>query len=759
MRRLSAAVLLCAGALVASSTSSWEMTTFADFARGRLMGLSLDREGRLTLAPRVESLFASGQPAIWSVDQADDGTLFAGTGHRGRVYRIEPDGKGKLLWTAPQPEVFAVAAGREGVVFAGTSPDGRVYRIDKNGQATEYFDPQSKYIWALALGSDDALYVGTGDEGRIYRVSGPGKGELWYETGQAHITALTLDPQGRLLAGSEPNGLLYRIAAKNKAFVLYDANLPEIRTIAVSPEGAIYAAALGGSVAQRTGAAARANQTSGTGTQVTAPVTSITVEGVQGGAEIKPRPTEPPKAPAPAAATAQSTILPGTVVYTAPAQDTGNTVEKSAVYRINVDGTVETLWSSKEENVYDLLLAARNEILFSTDANGRIYRMGADRKATLLAQTNEGETTRLLPSEDFIVAATSTSGKLLKIGAGAAAQGSYESPVHDAGSVSRWGQIDWRGTRAGGGTLLFRTRAGNSARPDKTWSEWSEPLTNPTGSPIVSPSARFVQWRAEMTPGSAGETPAVTGVTLSYLPQNNPPSVRSINVVTQAVSVPAAGRPGGVQQSSGGTYSITVTDTGEPGASSLSGTPTQTMPRSMTQQIHLTWVADDPDGDRLTYSVYFRGEDESRWKPLRLNIAENTFMLEGEVLADGKYLFRIVASDRQSNAAGSARDSELISPPVLFDNTPPAVRASAVRKGTIVELSAEAEDGTSSLRKAEYSLNAAAWIPLEPADGVADGRRERWTASIDNIPAGEHLIVVRVWDAANNAGLTRVLLQ
>ena len=51
--------------------------------------------------------------------------------------------------------------------------------------------------------------------------------------------------------------------------------------------------------------------------------------------------------------------------------------------------------------------------LFSTDAQGRIYRMGQDRTLTLLVQTNEGETTRLLPSNDFIVAATSTSGKLL----------------------------------------------------------------------------------------------------------------------------------------------------------------------------------------------------------------------------------------------------------------------------------------------------------------------------------------------------------
>jgi hypothetical protein len=248
-------------------------------------------------------------------------------------------------------------------------------------------------------------------------------------------------------------------------------------------------------------------------------------------------------------------------------------------------------------------------------------------------------------------------------------------------------------------------------------------------------------------------------VTLSYLPQNNPPVVRSINVATQVVPVAATAKSGSAQQASSGTYSITVTDTGEAGASSLSGTPTQTLPRGMTQQIHLTWVADDPDDDRLVYNIWFRGEDESQWKLLRRDLAENTLMLEGEVLADGKYLFRIVASDRQANAGEVARDAELISAPVLFDNTPPVLRATAVRNGSQVEINVEATDETSGLRKAEYSLNASAWVPLAPRDGVADGKQEQFTATLNNVPPGEHLIVVRAYDASNNAGLTRVVVQ
>ena len=151
----------------------------------------------------------------------------------------------------------------------------------------------------------------------------------------------------------------------------------------------------------------------------------------------------------------------------------------------------------------------------------------------------------------------------------------------------------------------------------------------------------------------------------------------------------------------------------------------------MAQQIHLTWIADDPDGDRLIYGVYFRGEEETQWKLLRANFAENTLMLEGDVLADGKYLFRVVASDKQTNPAGAAREAELVSPPVLFDNTPPVVRASGVRDGSRVEVTVEASDVTSAIRRAEYSLDAASWMPLNATDGVADGNQERFTLALD----------------------------
>jgi hypothetical protein len=738
---LSMAVL--ALSLWASGTTAWEMNSYNDFVKGRFNGISLSREGRLSLSPKIETIFTSDQPVIWSMAQAHDGTLYAATGHHGRVYRIDGSGGASLLWTAEQPEIFALAVDKKGVLYAGTSPDGKVYRIEK-GQATEYFAPKARYIWSLAAADDGALYVGTGDQGKIFRVSGAGNGEIWYDTGQSHITGLALDSQGRLLAGSEPNGILYRITAKDKAFVLYDANLPEIRAIVPMPDGSIYAAALGGSVAKRAQSAAQAAQGAGGAGAVPTTTTTITVEAQAGpGGEIKP-PESKPQTPAVSGTPQVSTQF-------TPVTDASG-VEKSALYRINPDNTVETLWSSKEENVYDVL-ALERQILFSTDENGRIYGLSPDRRVTLVAQTNEGETTRLLPSEHSVLAATGNMGRIFRLGEKPGSSGSYEAPPHDSGTASRWGSLSWRAENPAGCSLSFRTRSGNSSKPDRTWSEWSEPLVNPAGSRITSPNARYIEWKLEMT-GTDGATPMLNSVTLAYLPQNSPPVVKTINVITQSVpttqSVKAA--------AASAAYSVTVTDTGD--VTTSGGTPTQTLPRASAQQITLTWVAEDPDNDHLVYNVYFRSEDATQWMPLKSGIHENTITFDGDILADGKYFFRVLASDREANPPPNAREAQLISAPVMIDNTPPIVTILPVRSSNgTAHVEFEAVDAASPLRRCEYSLDAASWVPVSAGDGVIDSMRERFVLELTGLPPGEHLLVIRVADSANNTGLAKVVLK
>jgi hypothetical protein len=727
-----ALLLTLAVSCVAATTQTWEMNGYQDFARGRMAGLSLTRDGKLIPGPAVNTIFDSGQPEIWSVAQAPDGSFYVGTGNRGRVFHVKQSGESALVWTADQPEIFTVVVDAKGVVYAASSPDGKVVRIE-NGTVSDFFAPGARYIWALAVAPDGALMVATGDEGKIFRVTAAGQASVYYETGQAHVTSLAFDSQGRLLAGSEPNGILYRITAAGKAFVLYNAKFPEIRAIMPAPDGSIYAAALGGGVARRVSAAS-AGSTAAPGANIPTISTTITVTDQQSGVTPAPKP-EPPKLSAPAAQT--------TVVAPSSVSDISGG-DRSALFRIWPDNTVETLWTSRDENVYDLALQG-SSVVFLTDAQGRIYQLESNGKTTLMAQAGEGDATRLLTSPRGLVAATGNLGKLLRLDAGASPSGWFESPVHDSGTVARWGRLSWRGDAKG---VTLRTRSGNSARPDATWSDWSAPLDS--GAAIPSPNARFIQWRAEFTATPGG----IDDVTVPYLPQNTPPVIHGISVA--GAQAPAAPKPAPAASTTSA-YSVTVTDT----ADSSSGTTSQSISRGAGQQIQISWLAEDPDGDRLIYNLYFRGEEESEWKLLHGNTTDNYYALESDVVADGRYYFRVTASDRLSNPAELARETEMVSAPVIVDNTPPVVTVSAPfrRTALAVEMMVDAVDRGSLLRRCEYSVDAGPWFPVEAADGVTDSAQEQFPIRIENLSPGEHLISIRVYDGVGNAGLAKVVVR
>ncbi len=107
-------------------------------------------------------------------------------------------------------------------------------------------------------------------------------------------------------------------------------------------------------------------------------------------------------------------------------------------------------------------------------------------------------------------------GRILRMGDGPGATGSFEAPVHDTGAVSRWGSLSWRADLQPGASIAFRTRSGNSAKPDRTWSSWSDALTDFQASRITSPNARYIQWKLELA-GGPSAVPVVNSVTLSYL--------------------------------------------------------------------------------------------------------------------------------------------------------------------------------------------------------------------------------------------------
>ena len=729
----------------AATSTTWEINGFNDFLKGRLSNLSLSADGLLEPGPAIRSSAALGQPALWSLAAAPDGSVYAGTGHSGKLYKFISGGQSSVIWSAQQSEIFALYADPKGILYAGTSPNGGVYAI-QNGNAREIWRAPAKYIWAIQPASNGSLFVATGEPGRIYRIDpSSGVADLYYETGQANVTALTSGPNGHLLAGTDPNGILYDISAPRQATILLDSTLPEIRSIVIDPQGVVYAAAMGGAVSTRS--LVTSSGTASSGAVVAGSPTVITVtEARQSGLNVQ---SDQSGLKAGAGETKSPSPTTSNTPSTPPVVEVGG-VEKSAIYRITPDHTVETIRSSKESNVYDLQLDA-DGLVFSTDEHARIYRWNSGR-TTLLAEPGDGETTRLLQSGSNLFAALSNPGRILAFGRVGSGAGYYQSPVHDSTSVARWGHLQWRGN---GTAPNFRTRTGNTARPDATWSQWSEPITASGSSLIKSPPARFIQWRAEFPAGSHA---SIDTVSIPYLPRNGPPAVRSVTVTSIVNTNPL--KSGAANTNASAAYSITVTDTGEAPAATTATSASQSVSRLQTTQTQVSWQADDPDNDKLVYSLYFRAEDATNWQLIRSRMFENALLLDPDVFADGRYYFKIVASDAPSNSTEFARQAELISSPILIDNTPPVVTLGAIkRSATTLDIDVEGNDTTSPLRLCEYSLDAGLWQPVESNDGVTDSPREHFHLHLDPLRPGEHLLVFRIYDTANNAGLARIVLR
>lgn len=701
----------------AAGTRSWELSSYGDFLGGTFKTMALDREGSLHVAPALDTMHESDQAVVWSLASADDGTAYFGTGHQGAVFRVSPDGEGEVLWKAPEIEVFAVALGPDGQLYAGTSPNGKVYKIAEDGEGAEFFDPGQKYIWSLLFDNEGRLIVGTGDGGKIYRVAPDGEGEVWFESGQRHVISLSLGAGGSVLAGTDPEGILYRLR-DGEGFALYDSDLPEVRSIVIASDGALYFAAMGGGM-DRLLQAIPGQQAA----------VQVQASAAQAGVQV---------------ATSQ---VASTVTYAQPQVVYAG--ERSALMRLVEGQAVEKIWSSNEENILGLTAATGGSpgVLFATDREGRVYRIGSDRKLSLLSQTGKAQMTSMLRTSKAVLVGSAHGGALFRLSSKPAAEGVYETAPHNTNGVSQWGRLTWRGEVPDGSSIEIRTRSGNTYRPDESWSGWSETLADRNGSQVPSPPARFLQWRATLK----GEA-RLDSVRVHYLPQNSAPVVQSLNIVPEA---PKASGAAGSGSSNPSSYSITVSASGsstapQPSAGKASAPAT-------TQKLAVVWGAEDPDGDELRAELSFRGEGETEWKKIRDDLPGPRFSIESDSLADGRYQFRVKVDDGKSNPADRMLSAERVSKPVLVDQTPPLVRA--LPPAAEGELRFEAEDAVSEIRTAEYAVDAGKWRPVLSDDGILDSQKERFTLRPAGLEPGEHLVVLRVRDRAGNTALAKSLIR
>ena len=735
----------------AVSTEKVDHDTFAEFSPGEFDNVSLTSDGHLELAPAITNLAGATDPIIWAAVQDENGNVFFATGNQGKVYKLTPGGVLTNFFSPNEVMVHALAIDGKGKLYAATSPNGRVYRLDADGHAEVFCSPGETYVWAMTFGKDGALYLATGNHGKILRVTAD-KTETYFECEETHFTALAWDKSGNLLAGTSPHGYLYRIDKAKHGFVMFNSGDAEIKQIAVADDGTIYASTFA------TGAKSELSVSSSSGG------VTITISGGSSTGDS----AEKSAAPAKSSGASEESLQVGPAANMPPSggaaspggEAKANWSALGGIYRIDTNGFTEKFWSAPGEAVYSMILLHDGGLLAGTGDKGRIYSVTDANHWKLLQRTSDGSQVSVLladgdkPKQYF--AATSHPGKVYRLDFALATNGTYTSKAFDAKQKSIWGKLHPVGDAPAGATAEFSTRSGNTEKPEKTWSDWSDAKPLAAEIAVASPPARYLQYRVQFKRDakSPDATAQVRRVQFYYQNQNAAPVVAKVKVYTEGFAVakmlmPQADAPMNLDQLLSGSQAPNP-------MAMMAMHPPLKVTRS-SGLCTVVWSAGDPNQDDLTYSVAIRAETETPWTTLVDKTDDTFFSFDSSGFKEGRYFIKVAASDEPSNTPGTARTGEGISDAFVIDNTPPAltVKKQEVEKGR-ARIVVEAVDGASVISSAAYSLDGKDEVALLPDDQIFDSTDETFSVELKDLSKGAHSLLLRAQDEAKNTAVLKL---
>lgn len=471
----------------------------------------------------------------------------------------KPVARGVTTWTTNTPAQWI--EGHFERTYADTA--GSVYLAP---QVRELARPDAERVWALLAHSDGSTIAGSwGTRAKVLRLVAGQAPELLADLDDAGIGALAELADGAIIAAASPSGRLYRVAAGAEPTVW--ATLPDPYVWALVPDGAggLYAA---------TGHHGRLYQISGSGTPtelIAVPDRHITAvaRAESGDLLLGTYPDGKVFRLRDGALATVHQVAEGSVTALAFDDQQRLYVGTSGgkVDRLEPDGAARELVDAGEGAVYRLN-SIDGVVYASTAAPGQILRFDPQ---NVVSQVHEDDESMLLGAVDDgqggLVLATASLGRVLRVGLAEGQAGEYLSDVHDAGMIARWGQLRWRQEVDGRSVIGIETRTGNTIDPDAAWSEWSPLAVRPEGSPIASPPARYIQFRARFL-GQPEDTLRLDRVDVQYRTVNRAPQI--------SYAEPVAGS---IQRG----------------------------------KVTLKWKATDPDEDEPTYEVFYAPAGTTEW--------------------------------------------------------------------------------------------------------------------------------------------------
>ncbi|GAX59697.1 hypothetical protein SCALIN_C04_0185 [Candidatus Scalindua japonica] len=728
----------------------WTNTDPAEISKGKLQNVSVSSSGKFTLSPdkrRADGILAS---YVWCLVADGTDSLFAGTGNPGTVFKASHNGNIEEYFKTPELHVQSLTIDSAGNIFAGTLPNGRIYKISSKGQGEVFCKLPVPYIWDIISDNCGNLYAATGNSGDIYKISDKGIPILFFDSPFSNILDLVIDDDGNVYACSEPEGIIYKITPNGNASVLYDADEDEVHCLAIDKNGVVYA-----------------GTSSGTPPLLRAPAPPV-LPKVQLPLLMENFPGEPSDVwlnnflSENDIETAASTFMEEGYAENGM-REVPVIPEMNNVYRIDKDGRVRKIFAA-EGFILCLAIDYNNDVIVGTGNKAALFKIDSNNGASLLYDFSESQVLEILSYKNGInYIATGNNANIYQLSSSFSREGTYESVVHDTTYISSWGCISWKGKTPPQTNIILSTRSGNNRRPDITWSDWAQTHKSKVVK-VKSPSARFIQYRATLLTNDSNVTPSLENVSIAYLPQNQPPIIRRVEVTAPSHF------PDDIMENSN-TLNVPETVHSGPDDLYLDSSRKNQKAASNEPRKLISWDAEDPNNDRLEFDLEFKSVDESKWKNLKKNVKEvNELYWNINRIPDGYYQAKVIACDSLDNPLEFALHEDIESESFLIDNTRPVVlnlktvvQSNTIdkngRAGHTIIVSGTARDAMCNITDIQYSIDSGEWQTTFPEDKIFDSMEETFIITIPYISADEHTIVINALDYEGNIGSSRIVFN
>ena len=693
----------------ASQTKVHQLEGFEALVDGDLEGVTLDAMGALGIAPQVETIAADLSGPVLAGVVEKNGEIYFATSNPGRIWRANSKkGSPELVLDLKKPLVTGLFSSGPSGLVALSAPQGGAHFIDLRGKEKPRVvgAPNVRVLLAGAI-RDGAVYaVGGGTEGKLLRLApGASQFEVLATVKESYLRSIAYGGKKTgesWVLGGANEGIVYRYA-KGKLRALVDAAPSEVTSIAVDSAGNIFAALVDG-------------------------------DGkLSGGATESDTRTE--SRASKAAATQK--------------------VKSAEILRIDRSGRVDVLFQSKKHGVYTLLLSSdESQVWAGTGGGGGVFQLDATGK------TGPSVLVRLKDQDEVSSLAHSSGGGVLMGAAHPAgvhrvtqklrSDGTYLSPVLDASAVAAYGMLYVRKDLVAGSIVQAALRTGNTSKPDETWSDFSAPLV--ADGSFQVPSARYAQLRFILK-RTEKFSPRVFGARLAYLVENRAPEIGRVEVLAPGWQLEASQRDGSESRSVTFNQAPFSRFLDEPGGQlpDLQERPSGKQRWQSGWRSVYAWV-EDPDDDALRYRFSLgrvgpRGA-VSQWEVVKEWSEEPFYSNEFSRLPNGEYRVRVEVDDVLTNGPLRSAGTEQVSSVFRVAHKKPEflkARATKIADGYRVEFDVLAALPLAAIR---CSPGGEAWIPLDAADGMVDGERERFDV---NLP-GSHRFVSLSCEAIDEGG-------